>query len=107
MSTATLEPIRDVLAFEHEKVWHPAEYRDMTLYAELGARAFTALHASALPRTDICRCGAVVAPVAVVVQAPYPTRYHYEHCGPAWWNEDDATTTPAMTGLRAAIGGAA
>lgn len=43
MSAATLEPIRDVLAFEHEKVWHPGEYRDMTLYAELGGRAFTAL----------------------------------------------------------------
>jgi hypothetical protein len=46
-------------------------------------------HTSALDqRTDSCLCGAVVAPVSVVVQAPYPTRYHYEHCGPAWWNED-------------------
>lgn len=43
MSTATLEPIRDVLAFEREKRLHPAEYRDMALYAEIGDRAFTAL----------------------------------------------------------------
>jgi hypothetical protein len=48
MSTATLEPIRDVLAFEHEKVWHPAEYRDMTLYAELGGRVVAELQAPAV-----------------------------------------------------------
>jgi hypothetical protein len=42
MSTATLEPIRDVLAFEHEKHLHPAEYRDMALTCEIGLRAFDA-----------------------------------------------------------------
>jgi hypothetical protein len=47
MSAVTLEPIRDVLAFEHEKVWHPAEYRDMTLHAELGGRVCAALQAPA------------------------------------------------------------
>lgn len=46
MSTATLEPIRDVLAFEHEKHWHPAEYRDMALHCEIGPRAFDALAAA-------------------------------------------------------------
>lgn len=48
MSAATLEPIRDVLAFEREKYWHPAEYRDMALYAELGERAASALQAPAM-----------------------------------------------------------
>jgi hypothetical protein len=43
MSTATLEPIRDALAFEHEKVWHPAEYRDMVTLAEVGLRVSEAL----------------------------------------------------------------
>jgi hypothetical protein len=47
MSTATLEPIRDILAFEHEKHLHPAEYRDMALTCEIGLRAFDALGGAA------------------------------------------------------------
>jgi hypothetical protein len=38
-----MAPIREVLAFEHEKPRHVREYQDMTLLCELGERAFSAL----------------------------------------------------------------
>lgn len=45
---------------------------------------------TAKTRTDTCACGATVEPVAVTDGDTGP-RYHYEHCGPAWWNEDTKT----------------
>lgn len=43
MSAATMEPIREVLAFETEKRTDAVLYRDMTEAFELGHRAFAAL----------------------------------------------------------------
>jgi hypothetical protein len=58
MSTATMAPIREVLAFEAEKGRFASLYEDMTLCWELGERAFSALQTPAVTGLQAATGGA-------------------------------------------------